>query len=306
MSIPELTGLLIDSKEQFTTRLTEVVSPFVINTIDEIHMEASKNESWTRGHMYQFQKILKGVPKWNSDIIDAKTNEILASVPWFNDLIAAAIVTQTKVLSSIRLSSDMPDVKLKIPDSTSFVSTMYSEIARILYYNPNVSTVELERVIYEAIERTIRKLIPFQDILESYLATGGDPAPAAENSSSSSDSSDSSSDDDDNDDNDDNGNLYRSANQHVENLHQNLNIDVPAFDQSHQSHQSPYPHAPQPQPQTAFDSDDEHDENDEPDPRAGALGSGHTFQPPPPPQPPQPPPPPQLFSPGTAPAKLVL
>ena len=304
MSIPELTGLLIDSKEQFTTRLTEVVSPFVMNTLDEIHAEASNNETWTRGHTYQFQKILKGVPKWNADIINLKTNEILACVPWFNDLIAASIVTQTKVLSSIRLSSDMPDVKLKIPDSTSFVSTMYSEIARILYYNPNVPTTEIERVIYEAIERTIRKLIPFQDILESYLATGAgveNDAKQDDSDSSSSSSSSSSSDEE----NDDNENLYMAANQHVDNMHQNLNIAVPEHgpQQSHQP--QPYQHAQR--PQSAFDSDD--DDDDGPDPRAGALGAGHTFQQPQPhppqPHPPQPQPP-QLFSPDSAPTKLIL
>jgi len=206
--IPELTSLLIDSKEQFITRITEVVLPFVIRTLDEIQCEAGKNVTWTRGQSYQFQKLLKNVPKWNQDIIMTKTNEIISYVPWFNDLIAAALVTQTKVLSSIRLSSDMPDVKLKIPSSQDFVGTLYTEIARHLYYNPNYSVNDLDKIIFDAVERAIRKMIPFKDILESYLSSppDGDAENLNDNDSgSTSSSSDSSSSDDDDDDGDNGG-----------------------------------------------------------------------------------------------------
>ena len=202
----DLTALLLDAKCQYLTRITEVVTPFVLQTLHGIHEQARENTTWLHGETYQFQKILKSIPQWNSSIIEMKTNEIVSQTPWFNDLIAAALVTQTKVLSSIRLSADMPDVRLKIPSSEDFVSTMYSEIARHLYYNPQYDVSLLEEIVYHAIERGMRRLIPFQDILNSYLSEPqhvGDDKRAApleldDDTSSSSSSSSSESEDDPN------------------------------------------------------------------------------------------------------------
>lgn len=192
-----LTALLIDAKKEYSMRLHEIVAPPIGQ-----YMQGLYRADTTAERYLLFQRGLSQIPFWNTYIIQDKTTEITRKFPYFENLMAACIVTQVKVLSSIRLSSDKPSIKLKLPTVDTFVHELYKQTAQTLYYCPTVmdcSIDKLNEVIAESIERAIRRLIPFDDILASYLqggnGVGGEMSgPTSPGSSSSSSSSESSSD----------------------------------------------------------------------------------------------------------------
>ena len=189
-----LTALLIDAKKEYIMRLHEIVAPPIGQ-----YMQGLYRADTTADRYLLFQRHLSQIPFWNTYIIQDKTTEITRKFPYFENLMAACIVTQVKVLSSIRLSSDKPSIKLKLPTVDTFVHELYKQTAQTLYYCPTVmdcSIDKLNEVIAESIERAIRRLIPFDDILASYLQGGGDETSvsAPNLSDSSSSSSESSSD----------------------------------------------------------------------------------------------------------------
>ena len=125
--------------------------------------------------MYAFQMSLRGIPSWNQQIISDKASEITHRFSYVDDLVAACIVTQVKIMSSIRLSSDRPNIRLKLPTTPDFIHELYTQTARRVYENPFVmeEPVRLDEIIGQALERTVRKMIPFKDVLSAYLASGG-------------------------------------------------------------------------------------------------------------------------------------
>lgn len=194
-----LTALLIDAKKEYSARLYEIVLPPISNFMRNLYAADSSADRYLT-----FQKQLSTIPFWNTYIIQEKTNEITRKFPYFENLMAACIVSNVKVLSSIRLSSDRPSIKLKLPGVDVFVHELYKQTAQALYYYPTLMDCGIDKlndVVFESIERAIRRLIPFDDILESYLQGGGEtvPAPVAVDSSSSESESESESESSDED-----------------------------------------------------------------------------------------------------------
>lgn len=194
----DITPLLLDAKREYTQRLQEIVEPQISSTFADLFEKSDYD-------YYEFQQALRQVPYWNSTIVNLKTQYFMTQFPWFDNLVAAVVVTYVKVLSAIRLG-DKPNVKLQLPKTEDFVHELYKQVARIVYYAPE--TIESHEAMMVAvgdgIENSIRRLIPYDSILESYLAppeqTQVAALPTTSGSSESSDSdSDSESDDDDED-----------------------------------------------------------------------------------------------------------
>jgi hypothetical protein len=175
----DLTALLLDAKAEYRLQMEDVVTPSVVETIGGL-WNMSMKEGGSRDGILVFQKYLRGIPGWNASVISNKTKEITYTYPYFEDLIAACIIAQLKIMSSIKLSQDKPTVQLKLPTPETFLHEVYIQTARRLYDNPfmiqgasNLDTV-LAPVVSDAIEKTIRKMIPFKDVLIAYLQSGGD------------------------------------------------------------------------------------------------------------------------------------
>jgi hypothetical protein len=159
--------------------MEDVVTPSVVETIGGL-WNMSMAEGGSRDGILVFQKYLRGIPGWNASVISNKTKEITYTYPYFEDLIAACIIAQLKIMSSIKLSQDKPTVQLKLPTPEAFLHEVYIQTARRIYDNPfmiqgasNLDAV-LAPVVSDAIEKTIRKMIPFKDVLIAYLQSGGD------------------------------------------------------------------------------------------------------------------------------------
>jgi hypothetical protein len=183
MSDPSISALLLDAKREYMLRLLEICIGPVATTIHAMFQRAIQQES---NGLYAFQQALRTVPAWNQHVVLEKSNEITSKFPYVDDLIAACIVTQVKIMSSIRLSSDKPNIRLNLPATTDFVHQLYIQTAKRVYEDPFVMTSEttpvlaLEGIVNEALERTVRKMIPFQDVLQAYLQSGGETSKAAE------------------------------------------------------------------------------------------------------------------------------
>jgi hypothetical protein len=186
-----LTALLIDAKKEYNARLYEIVLPPISQYMRQIYRADE-----TSNRYISFQQKLSQIPFWNTFMIQEKTSEITRKFPYFENLFAACIVSNVKVLSSIRISSDRPSIKLKLPGVDVFVHELYKQTAQALYYYPTIMDCAAEKLnstIFESIERAIRRLIPFDDILSTYLQGGEtnttDSATVPECSSDSSSSS---------------------------------------------------------------------------------------------------------------------
>lgn len=173
----DLTALLLDAKAEYRLQMEDIVTPSISETITTMWNESIRDGGSRNGVLY-FQQKLWSIPGWNASVISSKTKEIMYVYPYFEDLIAACIIAQLKIMSSIKLSQDKPTVQLKLPSSDTFLHEVYIQSAKKVYEDPFIlsgqdnTEIVLRPIVSEAIEKTIRKLIPFKDVLMAYLQCG--------------------------------------------------------------------------------------------------------------------------------------
>ena len=173
-----LTPLLLDAKQEYTSRMKDIISQRFFHYFQGLYESCDADE-----YIIQFQDKLREIPYWSSSQISIESAEIVHKHPYFENLMAAVIVTYVKVLSSIRLSEVKPNVQLKLPTVDEFVHELYKQAAGLIYANPFIFEEEnvaqnFSVLMDSTIEQSIRRLIPFDDILASYLST---PEPEVEN-----------------------------------------------------------------------------------------------------------------------------
>ena len=137
-----------------------------------------------------FQILLSNVPKWNNYMLEKEVADITKETgcDWLDNLITAVFVSHSKILTSVKVGNYRPKNKkidLKIPDTVSFIHQCYVEAAREFYKNPMLflddtkiirpdeilkNSILAQSIIKESVLNTIRKLLPFRNILTEYLA----------------------------------------------------------------------------------------------------------------------------------------
>jgi len=102
---------------------------------------------------------------------------------WIEDLITAVFISHTKILTSIGPSNTFNKINVTIPKTTSFIHKAYVNLARELWKNPylfneNVpgheyqrNSKEIENIIKQCVEGTVRQLLPIKEILREHLDT---------------------------------------------------------------------------------------------------------------------------------------
>jgi hypothetical protein len=192
----DITPLLLDAKREYTSRLREILEPQMTGTFMEMYMQCVEEED----NYICFQNKLREIPYWNSMIVQQKTQQLITTYSFFENLMTACIVTFVKVLSAIKLGDGRPSIKLRLPKTDEFVHELYKQMAKLLYYSPELleSRESMESAVGDAIEASIRRIIPYDDILESYL-TVPDTQPVENEKESSSDSSSDEEEEDDED-----------------------------------------------------------------------------------------------------------
>lgn len=169
-----LTPLLLDAKKEYTKRLAEILTPFLLKYIDTTYAAALEEAGGAKS-LVAFQQRLRTVPGWNAGIIREYTAALENKYSYFSDLVAAVFVTMVKVLSSIKLSANRPNVKLKLPTNDAFVHKVYVCTARNFYECPQAardnSPSQRSHLVAAALETAVRDLLPLGDVLHAYLSS---------------------------------------------------------------------------------------------------------------------------------------
>lgn len=172
---------VVEAKKLYTIQLIDTLTPVIYEGIKSI-FDSSKDAEKV---LITFQEKLCSIVRWNQDIIDKEYSRIVAksSEEGLSSLIDAVFISNVKVLSSIRIAKT-DKINIKVPEARKFIHRAYVETARQVYQDPHLfddrenrlEISEIQRNVRRAknligisIEKTVRDLIPLQDIIGSYL-----------------------------------------------------------------------------------------------------------------------------------------
>ena len=177
---------LVDSKNEWCSRLLTVLTPCVIEGLksifDEAYQLCNENDEQDK-YLMTFQNFLSRVPKWNQSIIEEERNRIVqrSGCGYLEDLITCVHIVQLKALTCSRVGNKQKKVDINIPPINTFIHKVYVNVARKVYTNIYLFEVgispltiqknnrELEIIIKEMILSTVRESIPVENILKAYL-----------------------------------------------------------------------------------------------------------------------------------------
>ena len=180
------TAVLSEAKNEYSSRLVNILTPLIIQGFKAIFKEAwdlcIKNEEAPK-YLMTFQNFLTRVPKWNQEIINVETKRIMDSSKciYLEDLLTCVHITQLKILTSIRVSSKQKKIDIDIPKLPSYIHKVYICAARKLYQNVYLFEEEImplakqknmrecEIIVKESILNVIRENMPIEKILRAYI-----------------------------------------------------------------------------------------------------------------------------------------
>lgn len=167
----KLSPLLVEAKNSYVAQLGDCLSPFIVNTINQLYMQAKKEAGFGKPTKL-FQMKLREIPLWNQMNIDAQVTAITNKYKYFPELIAAAFVSYVKILSSVKIHSKKPHIQLKLPADDVFVHKVFVNAAKSFYLDPALVKSPREvrlALVRSAVETSVRELLPTEDILRAYL-----------------------------------------------------------------------------------------------------------------------------------------
>ena len=109
-------NVLSEAKNEYSSRLINILSPLVIQGIKSIFNEALdlciQNEEGDK-YLMTFQNFLSRVPRWNTNIITEEKNRIIkeSKCNYLEDLLTCVHITQVKILTSIRVSNHQKKIR---------------------------------------------------------------------------------------------------------------------------------------------------------------------------------------------------
>ena len=180
------TNLLSEARNEYSSRLLNILTPLVIQGFKSIFKEAYelcvKNQESTK-YLMTFQNFLSRVPKWNQEIINVETERIIktSKCDYLEDILTCVHITQLKILTSIRVSTKQKKIDIDIPKISDFVHRVYIESARKIYQNVYLfekhimplqqqkNMRECEIIVRECILKVIADSMPIEKILRAYM-----------------------------------------------------------------------------------------------------------------------------------------
>ena len=177
---------IIESKNEWCVRLTNILTPCMIEGIKSIFDEAYnmciENDEESK-YLMTFQNLLNNIPKWSSEVVETEKDRIISTsgCNYLEDLITCVHITQLKSLTVTRVGLKQKKVNIDIPNLNSFIHKSYIAIARKIYVNVYLfekdilplqiqkNNRELEMIIKECILNSVRENIPIENILKVYL-----------------------------------------------------------------------------------------------------------------------------------------
>jgi hypothetical protein len=180
---------LVDAKQEYTSYLISTLAPSMYTGIKDL-FEQSKKIKNGNSVFKNFQLLLSNIPEWSNHLLEKEVSDICKETgcDWLDNLITAVFVSHSKILTSVKVGNYKPKNKkidLKIPDTASFIHQCYIQAAREFYKNPMLLLDDqkivrpdeiiknqhmIQSIIKESITNTIRRLLPFRNILSEYLS----------------------------------------------------------------------------------------------------------------------------------------
>uniref|UniRef100_A0A6C0AZ77 Uncharacterized protein n=1 Tax=viral metagenome TaxID=1070528 RepID=A0A6C0AZ77_9ZZZZ len=176
-------SVLVAARDEYISQLKCIILPLLIQGFNSIYNDAI-NISNNKNTIYKFQELLKQIPQWNQTILQEESKRIKKKCPYIMDIVTAIFVTNVKILASVRLKGSKDDIRVKIPTSDIFLHGIYIAAAERIFYDPFLfyhkhgnkfgkiqeNRNNVKQIISYAVDETIRYHLPFDDILQKYLA----------------------------------------------------------------------------------------------------------------------------------------
>jgi hypothetical protein len=175
---------LNDSKNEWCSRLLNILTPSIIVEINKIFKEACReceeNEEEDK-YLMTFQVFLSGIPKWSKITVEEARKKIAEKCKYLEEMITCVHLIQLKALTCVRVCQKQKKVDIDIPSVDDFIHKVFSNVARRLYTNiylfeKNIAPLqiqkhnrELELIIKECILNTVRETMPIEAILRAYM-----------------------------------------------------------------------------------------------------------------------------------------
>ena len=184
-------NFLVETKNEYTIQLINILSPHIFEGFESIYLESKKiiKKGEEKKILKAFQQFIKRVPSWNTNLIDNETIRIKAAskCDFLHNLLKAVIKANIVLLSNSRLEDINIEKKyLDIP-LDKFIHRCYIECARQFYNTPylfyhDIRPIERKKhqrecydIIKISIKEAIRKMLPVNHILDKYLGSKIEP-----------------------------------------------------------------------------------------------------------------------------------
>lgn len=172
-----------EAKSEYTRQLCQILAPAVQLYFLDLLKIAKEKDSDPRRMLWNFQALLQEIPDWNQDKVLRETERIQreSNCDYLEELLTAVFIAHTKVLSAIRITTKQKKLQITIPKIDHFLHRTLRETGRLLWGNAflfaeqgtpidrqkNMRQVEV--LIQEGIQQSIRSLLPVKTILREYL-----------------------------------------------------------------------------------------------------------------------------------------
>lgn len=178
---------LKDSRFEWASRLTNILTPHIIDGVVSIFEESCKlcrDTNEPEKYLMTFQNFLSRIPKWNENMIETETKRIVekSHCKYLEDLVICVHIIQLKLLSAIRVCSKQKKIDINVPKLNTFIHKVYISVARKFYKNAYLfetgisrlkkqqNMSEIEKYVEDCILIAIRESIPIEELLKAYMA----------------------------------------------------------------------------------------------------------------------------------------
>lgn len=172
-----------EAKSEYTRQLCQILGPAIQIYFLDLLKVAKEKDTDARRMLWNFQALLQEIPDWNQDKVLRETEKIQkdTNCDYLEELLTAVFIAHTKVLSAIRITTKQKKLQITIPKIDHFLHRTLRETGRLLWGNaflfaeqgPSIERQknmrQIETLIQEGIQQSIRSLLPVKTILREYL-----------------------------------------------------------------------------------------------------------------------------------------
>ena len=171
--------VILDIKDEYINKFINITRERFKEGYQSIYDNVKENNKVPKLLLKEFQDKLKLVPLWSEKMIEDEFNRIkvVSKCDFLEQLIEALFSSYSQMFMLV----NKKEVPVKIPSQHYVIHNCYIEIARALWKKPqlyyhryDVKTrqslnKELDTLIYDSINTSIKELIPFKELLNNYL-----------------------------------------------------------------------------------------------------------------------------------------